>query len=301
MAAYSSTNTPLQVLGCCILIVFCLGLVRLWWINRALRKLEVLDAEKRSRRSDMSHCGIDAWKAEDIPFGVRAIQRGVEVEGIWISRSVTPESSQVASSATLVGDHGSYSKAKGKTSVKHFGSENRESGTSESGTSHIDEPAQTITHVIQSRIPIPARLRSPTRTQSDSKERQELHDLAPQSNVHSYIPSGSWRQHHSKTEHHAQATTDTTSSAEYNAKRPVHINTAGEANIYGVAKIHANRDTRCPNPGFEILPAGTLGPRQELQGVHDTSETTTNNLDPSQRPEAYRGRLRKKPPLSQLR
>ena len=74
-----------------------------------MRKLEKLDAEKHARRSDVSYCGIDAWKIEEIPFGVRAIQRGVEVDGIWISRSDVDVASQVASSATLVShafDHG---------------------------------------------------------------------------------------------------------------------------------------------------------------------------------------------------
>lgn len=56
-----------------------------------------MDEEKRARLSMLSHCGVDAWRPPDIPFGVRAIQNGIEVEGIWISRPNTPEKSQDAS------------------------------------------------------------------------------------------------------------------------------------------------------------------------------------------------------------
>jgi hypothetical protein len=52
----------------------------------------------------MQRCGVDSIIINDIPFGVRALQRGIEVEGIWISNANTPQLSQVASSATLVGD-----------------------------------------------------------------------------------------------------------------------------------------------------------------------------------------------------
>ncbi|KAH8170254.1 hypothetical protein LIA77_10798 [Sarocladium implicatum] len=33
---------------------------------------------------------------------------------------------------------------------------------------------------------------------------------------------------------------------------------------HGIAEVHANRTTRRPNENFEVLPAGTLGPRHEL-------------------------------------
>lgn len=52
----------------------------------------------------MRYCGINARGITDIPFGVRAIQSGIEVEGIWISRPNTPGSSHAASSPTLIGD-----------------------------------------------------------------------------------------------------------------------------------------------------------------------------------------------------
>lgn len=93
----------MQVLACCIILVFFLGVFRLWRTNRALRQLEVIDEEKRNRLSMLSHCGVDARRPPEIPFGIRAIQNGIEVEGIWISRPNTPDISMVASSPTLVG------------------------------------------------------------------------------------------------------------------------------------------------------------------------------------------------------
>ena len=40
---------------------------------------------------------VPATGAPDIPFGVRAIENGIEVEGVWISRSNTPVSSNQGS------------------------------------------------------------------------------------------------------------------------------------------------------------------------------------------------------------
>ncbi|CAM1506991.1 Fc.00g066320.m01.CDS01 [Cosmosporella sp. VM-42] len=105
------------VLACCIILVFAAGLGKLWWNNRSMQRLEVIDQEKRARLSTLSHCGVNAWRPPEIPFGVRAIQNGVEVEGIWISWPNTSDMSQVASSTlfgttTLIGDQTHLSKGK---------------------------------------------------------------------------------------------------------------------------------------------------------------------------------------------
>jgi hypothetical protein len=90
-------------------------MVRLWWTNRKIAKLELIDEERRVRLAEMRYCGINARGITDIPFGVRAIQSGIQVEGIWISRPNTPSSSRTTSSPTLIGDPtDSRSKAKGK-------------------------------------------------------------------------------------------------------------------------------------------------------------------------------------------
>ncbi|EWG37210.1 hypothetical protein FVEG_00915 [Fusarium verticillioides 7600] len=102
------------VLGCCIVLVFAMGLVKLWWSNRAIRRLEIIDEEKRIRMSLMSRCGIENMRAPEIPFGVRAILSGVEVEGIWISRPNSPGPCQLTPVATQVGRRIRISKGKGK-------------------------------------------------------------------------------------------------------------------------------------------------------------------------------------------
>lgn len=80
----------LQVLGAAIAAVFLAGVVKLWWITRLLKKQEVLDEEKKARVEEMRRTGIPHKRANDIPFGIRAIQSGVEVVGIWISRPDSP-------------------------------------------------------------------------------------------------------------------------------------------------------------------------------------------------------------------
>ncbi|KAJ4295727.1 hypothetical protein N0V88_004429 [Collariella sp. IMI 366227] len=94
------------VLALAIVAVFGAGLVKMWWNNRLMRRQEVLDEEKRARVEEMRRTGLPIKRANNIPFGVRAIQSGVEVDGIWISR---PESlsdapaAKPASSTTLTG------------------------------------------------------------------------------------------------------------------------------------------------------------------------------------------------------
>ncbi|KAK3330356.1 hypothetical protein B0H66DRAFT_58624 [Apodospora peruviana] len=92
------------VLAMAIVAVFCAGLVKLWWNNRLVRKQEILDEEKRARYTDMRRTGLSVKRGNDIPFGVRAIQSGIEVDGIWISRPATPNETPTnkhVSSSTL--------------------------------------------------------------------------------------------------------------------------------------------------------------------------------------------------------
>ncbi|KAI1840515.1 hypothetical protein JX266_013301 [Neoarthrinium moseri] len=102
------------VLACSIVLTFFAGLGKLWWINRSTRKHEILDEEKKSRMAEIQKTGVTLRKRPDIPFGVRAIQSGIEVDGIWISRPGTPNSQSPlgASSLTLNSDHDSKGKAK---------------------------------------------------------------------------------------------------------------------------------------------------------------------------------------------
>ncbi|KAH9891535.1 hypothetical protein F4778DRAFT_340388 [Xylariomycetidae sp. FL2044] len=95
------------VLAAAIVVVFIAGLVKLWWLSRFLRKHTILDEEKRTRQQEMRKSGIPSGRRVDIPFGVRAIQSGVQIDGIWISRPGTPVetlSPGAASSTTLEPD-----------------------------------------------------------------------------------------------------------------------------------------------------------------------------------------------------
>jgi len=85
------------VLAICILVVFGIGYGKLIWINRIVKKQELVDEEKRMRIQELRNSGqiIESRKSHDIPFGVRAIQSGIKVDGIWISQSNTPAASEL--------------------------------------------------------------------------------------------------------------------------------------------------------------------------------------------------------------
>lgn len=79
-----------KVLGCAITLTFLAGLCKLWYMRRFVRKHEIIDEEKKVRINEMRQSGISiAPKKEgaDIPFGVRALENGVLVEGIYTERN----------------------------------------------------------------------------------------------------------------------------------------------------------------------------------------------------------------------
>jgi hypothetical protein len=88
-----------------IVAVFCAGLGKLWWNNRLMKKQEVLDEEKRARVEEIRKTGLPLKRGNQVPFGVRAIQSGIEVDGIWISRptSLSGLGEKLASSSTTLG------------------------------------------------------------------------------------------------------------------------------------------------------------------------------------------------------
>ncbi|KAL6858380.1 hypothetical protein J3F83DRAFT_355678 [Trichoderma novae-zelandiae] len=131
------------VLACCIVLVFAFGMVRLWWTNRKIARLELIDEERRVRLAEMRYCGINARGITDIPFGVRAIQSGIQVEGIWISRPNTPDASHVTASPTLIGDPTDprgKAMGKGKGKARYIPVEAAESSSSR-GTTPASSPS----------------------------------------------------------------------------------------------------------------------------------------------------------------
>ncbi|KMP09690.1 hypothetical protein CIHG_08661 [Coccidioides immitis H538.4] len=76
------------VLGCLIVIVLLYGAGVQIYNSWRIQKVAAAEMQLRS------HChvraGIEGAQDNDIPFGSRAIESGVEVEGIWISNHNTP-------------------------------------------------------------------------------------------------------------------------------------------------------------------------------------------------------------------
>lgn len=135
-----------------IVAVFCAGLAKLWWNNRLMRKQEVLDEEKRARLEDMRRTGLPIKRPNDIPFGVRAIQSGVEVDGIWISRPVSPSeaaTAKLASSTTISG---------------------QDSDPQRKGKGHPDDDKSASITIVSLERP------SPRQTPSDGSILQKLND-----------------------------------------------------------------------------------------------------------------------------
>lgn len=87
---HQSLTEYLQVLAMGIVIVFVIGLVKLWVANRHVRRLEELDAEKQARVVQIRKSGLSASGKSrlgtEIPFGVKALESGIEVDGIWVAR-----------------------------------------------------------------------------------------------------------------------------------------------------------------------------------------------------------------------
>ena len=73
------------------MLVFCLGWAKLWWTSKRNKKQAVVDEEKRVRIQDLRMSGsiIKLDQENHIPFGVRALQSGIEIDGIWVSASNT--------------------------------------------------------------------------------------------------------------------------------------------------------------------------------------------------------------------
>lgn len=146
-----------------IVVVFIIGWVKLWWMQRLLRKHTLLDEEKRVRQMELRKSGLPPGRRVDIPFGVRAIQGGIEVEGIWISRPVTPmepRSSSKASSATFDIDGEARPGDKGKAVI-----------------GSVTRPTATVTEVEPT--PKPSPRPEPMRSYLDQTIRQDTGGEAP--------------------------------------------------------------------------------------------------------------------------
>ncbi|KAF1841019.1 uncharacterized protein K460DRAFT_380757 [Cucurbitaria berberidis CBS 394.84] len=94
------------VLGCSIAITIVLGFMKLFVDRRRLSKYTKVDKGKQAQTPEMLEAqpvtAVSTETKDEIPFGIRAIQSGIEVDGVWISRSNTPVGS---SRASIMSDH----------------------------------------------------------------------------------------------------------------------------------------------------------------------------------------------------
>ncbi|PNY24651.1 methyltransferase-like [Tolypocladium capitatum] len=284
---------PPQVLACAIVLVFAVGVVKLWWTNRTIRKHEIIEEERRARLAEMRHCGIDSLGTNEIPFGVRALESGIEVEGIWVSRSNTPDDSQVASSGTLMDEPTGRWKGKGRMVDT----------TPPDGFDAPDTPANGRGRA----APSPAAARNGARhsewSSSDVQDSTEAEMLAVDARHGSFYPPtgplhddarGAELSHASYDQASATLSPSSTQQRLLGAgsvANPCPREAPGDAALYGSAAVYANRNTRRLNTGFEVLPAGVLGPRQEFLS-HGTGDSVADDDDVTQQPPS---KLRKKP------
>lgn len=68
-------------------------MAKLWFDNRRVTKYNKIAVKRMSQTPGM----IEAQRQQDddaesvkVPFGIRALERGIEVEGVWVSPSNTP-------------------------------------------------------------------------------------------------------------------------------------------------------------------------------------------------------------------
>ncbi|KAL5118325.1 hypothetical protein ACEQ8H_003835 [Pleosporales sp. CAS-2024a] len=85
------------VLACGIVVTIAIGLLKLWYDTRKLKKYTKVDKGKQAATPEMLEAQpVTAGSVEskkNAPFGIRAIQSGIEIDGVWISRSNTPAGS----------------------------------------------------------------------------------------------------------------------------------------------------------------------------------------------------------------
>ncbi|KAI7508806.1 hypothetical protein KC347_g5803 [Hortaea werneckii] len=95
-------------LGCAMVATLLIGCVKLGYTRWQLRKYTVLVEQEKKEQSlarQMSQRRSKPYgtSKDEVPFGIRALESGIEVDGVWVSRPNTAESQSKQSSATSVG------------------------------------------------------------------------------------------------------------------------------------------------------------------------------------------------------
>ncbi|KAK0672856.1 hypothetical protein QBC41DRAFT_242689 [Cercophora samala] len=281
------------ILAMGIVAVFCAGLIKLWWNNRLVRKQELLDEEKRLRVEEMRRSGLGMKRTNDIPFGVRAIQGGVEVDGIWISRPTSQDDPATAKPVSSSSTESSQSSA--PPPVSQFSLESQRpllptlGGLDEDTLRSLEgrEPRQPHdTYIPTSSRPVPRR---PSQQSSASSlgESASIRSGSGKSNSSSlnsrvYVPKplreGQYQYHQSNSARNGQDSppdpfhTPARTPSGFSVRLPsgtqtplLPVNSIPVPEpTFGPGDLHFNRSTRRVNEGFEVLPAGTFGGPKEL-------------------------------------
>jgi hypothetical protein len=257
-----------------------------------MQKLELIDAEKRARRSDVQRCGVDSLLVNDIPFGVRAIQRGIEVDGIWISISNTPELSQVASSATLVGDQQESLNSEKKTRT---GQRSRE--VSESIGSSTDETTRREPPALWLHTSVPTNHRSMSQPGPGSRDLRTADHAALRLYPNSYMPRRDAKRHGMVERRHRvprSAPQSRTVEEDCNANmNPIESRLEQASNDAAM-----KRDGHTPHRSLDTDPVETILGRHEVFRVN---ESEGDDIGRNRAPRPRRHRLSRKPPRAQLR
>ncbi|KAK4162075.1 hypothetical protein QBC43DRAFT_356835 [Cladorrhinum sp. PSN259] len=285
------------VLAMSILIVFALGLFKLWHNNRLMHKQEILDEEKRSHLEQMRRTGLPIKRASEIPFGVRAIQKGVEVDGIWISRpaSLLGEKEKLVSSPTTTTFAGTESEKRGArtprealrvdsmdgstlsaTPMSRFNISSRQHGRGSGVNEGLNEDTlRRLEGGGQGRVSTPlsyetyvptSALQPPRRRASASSE-----SVASGKSYETSSSRGSQRLYMATSHPHQDPVQVQTprgyvpfqSQQRQQPQQPQQqeplVSLATVEPTFGPGDLHLNRSSRKVNSGFEILPAGTFG------------------------------------------
>ncbi|KZZ94736.1 hypothetical protein AAL_04847 [Moelleriella libera RCEF 2490] len=249
------------VLGCCIVIVFLMGLARLWHINQQIRRYELLDEEQRSRIAEMRHCGISHHGRSTVAFGARAIENGEQMDGIWNSFRPKGKGKLVSSPPTPVfpapihtdsDEHSTY------YSLHDTPCDSDDQGKSSSiisACSVTPSRQQVDEHIGQ---PRPSEEAS-VLTRAHHETRRSLHRP---SRSHDVTSRGSDQDSFTLSEQQIAWHRPRTRALSLDSSRPFPAQTRPQ--VHGSAQVYVNRNHRKSNTGFEILPAGTLGSRPEL-------------------------------------
>ncbi|KAK8196646.1 hypothetical protein M8818_006813 [Zalaria obscura] len=174
-------------------LTICAGCLKLWYTTRRTRKYTALQAiqaksasiKRRLSRKSTAKSTIGDMRetrkrtdkrGNDVPFGIRAIESGIEVEGVWISRSNTPASSRDVSDSSLLAHLPRHHSAVDLSSLEA----QTEPATSSTGGSRPTSMSmsQDLTF---STISDPSRPPSPEPTANPMRSRENTDETSPSS------------------------------------------------------------------------------------------------------------------------